>query len=66
MTTTKTLKDGTQCIKVHVVDGENEVRVHWHDDAWEGVDTGSQRGLLVKSASLGTICDVGDVVGECD
>lgn len=65
-TLTKTLKDGTQCIRVTVRDEENEVLVHWHKGEvpmWG--DGNPQRGLLVQSAALGVICSVGEVRGEC-
>lgn len=63
MTKTKTLEDGTTCILVHVEDEENEVRCHWHHDPGNPLE--GLYGLLVKSASLGVICDVGDW-GECE
>lgn len=59
MTIIKPLSDGSECIQVTLSDGQDEVRVHLHDDLMIG--------LVVKNASRGLLYEEGVVVGlECE
>ena len=66
MTIIKPLSDCSECIQVTLSDGQDEVRVHLHQDGkldWRTEIVG----LSIKNASRGLLLETGKVVGlECD